>query len=93
MASSIGYQTIKKTVSIQRSGTIDFTLEENTVALTSIEVYGKSQTQKMREGALAANVLDVKPIINSLNSLNDLMNRTAGVKVREEGSIGSNEVA
>lgn len=40
VASSIGYQTIKKTVSIQRSGTIDFTLEENTLALTSIEVYG-----------------------------------------------------
>ena len=44
--SSIGYQTIKRTVSIQQSKTIDFILEENAVALKSIEVYGKSQTQK-----------------------------------------------
>ena len=43
--SSIGYQTIKRTVSIQQSKTIDFILEENAVALKSIEVYGKSQTQ------------------------------------------------
>ncbi|EGF56231.1 sirohydrochlorin cobaltochelatase [Bacteroides fluxus] len=53
--SSIGYQTIKRTVSIQQSKTIDFILEENAVALKSIEVYGKSQTQKMKESALAVN--------------------------------------
>lgn len=55
VASSIGYQTIKRTVSIQQSKTIDFILEENAVALKSIEVYGKSQTQKMKESALAVN--------------------------------------
>lgn len=90
VASSIGYQTIRTTARIQQSGTLNFTLEENAVALESIDVYGKSQTQKRREGALAVNVLDVKPIVNSLNSLSDLMSRTAGVKVREEGGIGSN---
>lgn len=89
VASSMGYQTIKRTVSIQQSETIDFILEENAVALKSIEVYGKSQTQKMRESALAVNALDVKPVINSLSNLNDLVNRTAGIKVREEGGVGS----
>ena len=89
VVSSIGYKTIKKTVVIHHDKTLNFTLEEDAVTLNSVEVYGKSQTQKMREGALSLNALDVKPVINSLNSLNDLVNRTAGIKVREEGGVGS----
>ncbi len=89
VVSSIGYKTIKKTVVIHHDKTLNFTLEEDAVTLNSVEVYGKSQTQKMREGALSLNPLDVKPVINSLNSLNDLVNRTAGIKVREEGGVGS----
>ena len=89
VVSYIGYKTIKKTVVIHHDKTLNFTLEEDAVTLNSVEVYGKSQTQKMREGALSLNALDVKPVINSLNSLNDLVNRTAGIKVREEGGVGS----
>lgn len=89
VVSFIGYKTIKKTVVIHHDKTLNFTLEEDGVTLNSVEVYGKSQTQKMREGALSLNALDVKPVINSLNSLNDLVNRTAGIKVREEGGVGS----
>ena len=40
------------------------------------------------------NILKKKPkpqsnIVNSLNNLNDLVNRTTGIKVREEGGVGS----
>ncbi len=89
VASFVGYQKIKKTVHIRHSQTLDFTLEENAVTLNSVEVYGKSQTQKVRESALAVNALDIKPVINSLSNLNNLVNRTAGIKVREEGGVGS----
>ena len=51
-----------------------------------MEVYGKTQSQQVRESALSVNALDVKPVINSLNSLNELVNRTSGVKIREEGA-------
>ena len=54
-----------------------------------MEVYGKTQSQQLRESALSVNALDVKPVINSLNSLNELVNRTSGVKIREEGGVGS----
>ena len=30
-----------------------------------------------------------RQIVNSLNNLNDLVNRTTGIKVREEGGVGS----
>ncbi|CCX62185.1 putative uncharacterized protein [Bacteroides sp. CAG:598] len=60
VVSSIGYKTIKKTVVIHHDKTLNFTLEEDAVTLNSVEVYGKSQTQKMREGALSLNTLDVR---------------------------------
>mgnify|MGYP002224290268 FL=1 len=64
-------------------------MQESAVTLSSVEVYGKTQTQKVKEGAFSVNALDIKPIVNSLNNLNDLVNRTTGIKVREEGGVGS----
>lgn len=84
-----GYNTIKTTLDIRRNKTLDFVMEENSVTLNSVEVYGKSKTQKVKEGALTVNALDIKPQISSLKNLNEMVNRTAGIKIREEGGVGS----
>ncbi|WP_298630941.1 TonB-dependent receptor [uncultured Porphyromonas sp.] len=89
VVSLIGYQTVRSTSNIQQNKTLNFTLEESAVTLNSVEVYGKTQTQKVKEGVFSVNALDIKPIVNSLNNLNDLVNRTTGIKVREEGGVGS----
>lgn len=89
VVSSLGYRTIKTSLDLHTNKTLDFTLEESSVNLNSVEVYGKTPSQKARESALSVNAFDVKPIINSLHNLNELVNRTAGVKVREEGGVGS----
>lgn len=86
---SLGYQTIKTTLTLQTNKTLDFLLEESAVNLNSVEVYGKTQAQKAREGAFTVNALDIKPLINSLSNLNTMVNRTTGIKVREEGGVGS----
>ena len=85
----LGYQTVKQSLDIRQDKKQNFTLQESAVTLSSVEVYGKTQTQKVKEGAFAVNALDIKPIVNSLNNLNDLVNRTTGIKVREEGGVGS----
>ena len=82
-----GYNTIKTTLDIRRNKTLDFVMEENSVTLNSVEVYGKSKTQKIKEGAFSVNALDVKSQINSLKNLTDIVNRTTGIKVREEGGV------
>lgn len=87
--SFVGYKTLKKTLDIRQHTKADFVLEEDAVTLNAVEVYGKTQTQKIKEGVFAVNALDIKPIVNSLTNLNELVNRTAGVKVREEGGVGS----
>lgn len=89
VASFIGYESRKKSVKLTGKKTVDFILQEETVALKDVEVYAKSKSQKLREGMFAVNALDVKPVVNSLSNLNELVNRTSGVKVRQEGGVGS----
>ena len=62
---------------------------KDSVLLDNVTVSGKSKTQKLREGAYSVNAIDVRSMISSLNSLNGIVDRTAGVKVREEGGVGS----
>ena len=61
----------------------------DTVTLDKVTVIGKSRTQKLREGALSVNAVDIRSFVNSINNLNTIIDRTAGVKVREEGGVGS----
>ena len=61
----------------------------DSVQLQNVTVVGKSKAQRLREGALALNAIDVRTMVSSLQSLNDIIDRTAGVKVREEGGVGS----
>lgn len=61
----------------------------DSVMLQNVEVTEKSKAQRLREGALAVNVIDVHSLVSSISSLNELVDRTVGVKLREEGGMGS----
>ena len=62
---------------------------KDSVTLAGVTVTGKSTTQRLREGALAVSAIDVSPLTGSINTLKGLIDRTAGVKLREEGGLGS----
>lgn len=89
VVSYIGYETIRQEVDLKKNRSCNFKLKESSVSLNSVEVYGKTKSQQIKEGALAVNALDVAPIVNSITNLSDLVNRTSGIKVREEGGVGS----
>ena len=61
----------------------------DTVALGNVTVVGKSKVQQLREGALSVNAIDVRSVAASVHSLSGLIDRTTGVKIREEGGMGS----
>lgn len=87
--SSMGYNTIRKEVTIERSATFDFVLHENSVSLAAVQILGKSNNEQIREKVYSATNIDIQPIAASLNSLNTLINRSSGIRVREEGGVGS----
>lgn len=87
--SCIGYKTVRATIDPAQTTTRDFVLEEDAVALNVVEVHAKSRSQQLRESAFATAAPDVKAQLNQLHDLNALVGRTSGVKVREEGGVGS----
>ena len=62
---------------------------KDSVMLQNVTVTGKSKTQRLREGALSVNAIDVRSLVSSIGSIGRLVDRTAGVKLRVEGGVGS----
>lgn len=57
--------------------------------LQEVKVVGKTQVQKLREGAFNVSAIDIKPLVNTSATLGDIVNRSPGVRVRSEGGKGS----
>ena len=89
VVSTVGYESVKMKITLHGDKRQDFRLKESSVSLNVVEVLGKSKSQQIREGAFAVNALDVKPLVSSVGNLNEMVNRTTGIRVREEGGVGS----
>ena len=87
--SMLGFVSQEHEINLQKDSVINFILKEDAVSLASVTVYGKSKAQQLREGAYAVNAMNIKPLVNTTQSLNAIVNKTTGVKVREEGGVGS----
>lgn len=87
--SCLGYEPVREEIRLTRDTRRDFSLKGQDVRLESVEIYGKSKSQRLKEGAFAVNALDVKGVTASVNNLNTLVNRTTGIRIREEGGVGS----
>lgn len=87
--SAFGFKSRKRLIDIRNNKNQDFILEEQTVNLSAVEVYGKTKSQQLREGSFTVNAIDVKTYANSLNNLNDLIGRSNGIKIREDGGVGA----
>ncbi len=72
-------QTIK-TIVLQR--------QDNT--LNELTIEGKTQVKIRKEQAYQLNVIDAKQLYNTSSDLNQALNKTSGVRVREDGGLGSN---
>ena len=57
--------------------------------LAEVVVIGKSETRKIKELSYSVAALDVSRYRTISNDLNQLVNKTAGVRIREEGGMGS----
>ncbi len=57
--------------------------------LDDVSIVGKDRTQRLREGAFSVNAINVGDKANSVNDITNIINRTAGVKVRTQGGLGS----
>jgi len=70
--------------SLRVSGSLD-----DTLSLQQSVVTARSQEQRLREGAFTVNALNIRLLSSTLNSLTPAIDRSAGIRIREEGGLGS----
>lgn len=87
--SEYDHETKKKSLDIKDSTEYNFILSKHSIELLTVEVHGKTKTRQLREGSYSVNAIDVKTYANSLNNLNDLIGRSSGIKIRDNGGVGA----
>ena len=87
--SMVGYEPQEEAIDVRSDKQVDFVLKESSVRMDAVQVYGKSKAQQLREGVYTVSAMNVKSLVNTTQNLNAIVNRTTGVKVREEGGLGS----
>ncbi len=89
--SGVGFKTTKVNVSIlaNKSNQIkDIVIDENH-ELSEVMVIGKTEKRKIQELAFAVGVLDFSESYHTSADVATLTNRITGVRIREEGGVGS----
>lgn len=87
---SIGYQKLNKEINITASeNSFDFVLLENVNTLQNVTVVGKTETDKIKDQSVKTTVIELKEAYNKPATVTELMNRTAGIRIRQTGGLGS----
>ncbi|WP_186757604.1 TonB-dependent receptor [Echinicola salinicaeni] len=90
--SCMGYQAHSKRVFVERGDEVvhlDFSLAESTTDLDGVIVEGQSVKTEIETKGFAVEVVETEKAALQSVQTNDLLNRTAGVRVRQNGGLGS----
>lgn len=91
LVTHVGYKMTQAAVSLKQNGkpTQNITMEEDMANLNEVAVTGKSKVQRVREQAYNITAVDLKKTYNTSADLNQVLNKTTGVRIREYGGLGS----
>lgn len=87
----LGYISKEEAITLASGEKKVFTikLEEDAVQVQTTTVTAKSHEQKIREQAFNVVAIDARKLYNASSDINQVLNKTAGVKIRESGGLGS----
>ncbi|MFV0589929.1 MAG: TonB-dependent receptor domain-containing protein [Draconibacterium sp.] len=91
MVSCIGFQKLVKTVTVNQVNplSLDLVLTEENYKIGDVVVTGKSATRRVIEQAYQVASVSTKELFNSTADAKAVMNRIPGVRIQEEGGLGS----
>lgn len=88
-ASFIGCKSVSQTVTLDSlEFKLDFVLPESTQSLEEVVVVSNAVEEKQKEG-FAIEGISMKSIQNQSVELNKVLDQTAGIRVRQDGGLGS----
>ncbi|WP_127137101.1 TonB-dependent receptor [Flagellimonas oceanensis] len=91
--SFIGYQKTYRNIETSAGNNrveLNFVLRENTETLDGVTVNGKSRKTVLETEGFAVNAVETKEAGLRNIQANELLNTTVGVKIRQNGGLGSN---
>ncbi|WP_437919456.1 TonB-dependent receptor [Sphingobacterium sp. LRF_L2] len=91
--SAIGYKSVSVEISItekppKKSQT--FVLEENKKEIEQVEIVARSRAEEINRQAYNVTAIDAKKFYNTTMDIGQTLNRVSGVRIRENGGLGSN---
>jgi outer membrane receptor protein involved in Fe transport len=90
--SYLGFETQEKPFQLKVSQKLDLdiNLQEKAFIMDAVMVNGKSVTRQINEQPFTVTAISAKELYNSTSDAKELLNRVSGVRVLEEGGLGSN---
>lgn len=93
--SYIGFESKSKEVFFRTSSqkeimTLNFSLSEKVESLEQVNLKGKTKKAKKETEGFAVNVIETKEVSQRNIQTNEILNTTVGVKIRQNGGLGSN---
>jgi len=89
--SFMGYEPIRESLDVSmKNVSIHLVLRETSYTMQDVVVRGKSATRLVTEQAYQVSSVSAKDLFNSTADAKSVMNRISGVRIREEGGLGSN---
>jgi len=91
LVSFVGYQTINKEIVVKENQNLKlgFQLKTDDHSLQKVDIKGKTAAVELKQSGFTVNAIELKAFQNTSADLNTILNRSTGVKVREQGGMGS----
>lgn len=92
LVSFLGYGTHSMNIEVNKDSlyiTLDFTLEEAQENLDEVTINGKTKETELETEGFAVNAVKTKEASLRNIQTNELLNTTVGVKIRQNGGLGS----
>ncbi|MBB2148021.1 TonB-dependent receptor [Pedobacter gandavensis] len=89
--SYIGFEKDSKQVVLKANQQLilNFSLKKDQQQLHDVNISGKTKTQQVKESGFSVNAIETKKYANTTADLNQILNRSTGVRIREQGGLGS----
>ncbi len=89
LVSFIGFGTQSKTIEVSKNTKINFTLQESFENLNEVTINGKTIETELETKGFAVNAINTEEASIRNIQTNELLNTTVGVKIRQNGGLGS----
>nr|WP_121269812.1 TonB-dependent receptor [Pedobacter schmidteae] len=89
---AVGFKKITQKVTLKTAQelTLNISMKSAQHELKDVAINGKTKGAKIKESGYAVNVIETKQYANTNSDINQVLNRSTGVKIREQGGLGSN---